>query len=108
MFVARWQLASRFGKQDDVVSLLRKWEIDVGQRMGWKASSVRILSGFIGAADTEVEFEARFDNLNDLESAWKDMGGNPHHREYLKQFEAVVVSSAWKLYRDNDVVVGQG
>src|SRR5262245_2675486 len=107
MFVARWQLTSRFGKQEDVVSLLRKWEMDVGQRAGWKTSSIRILTGFIGGSDSEVELEARFDNLTDLEGAWGDMGRNPHHKEYLKQMESVVVSSSWKIYRENAVVLGQ-
>jgi hypothetical protein len=106
MFVARWQFTSRFGKLDDTLSILRKWEIDVGERVGWKSSSVRVLTGFIGGNDSEVEFEAHIDNLTDLEATWGDMERNPHHREYLKQLESVIVSgtSRWTILREVSLV----
>jgi len=102
MFIARWQFTSRFGKLDDCISILRKWEIDVGDRVGWKASTVRVLTGFIGGNDSNIEFETHFENLSDLEAAWGDMERNPHHREYLKQLESVIVSgsSNWSLHRE--------
>src|SRR4051794_8422735 len=106
MFIARWQFTCRFGKTDDCIAILRHWERDVGQRMGWKASSIRIVTGFIGASESEVEFESRFDNLTDLEGAFGDMQRNRHHGEYMKQLEAIVVpgSNTWKLYRDIEVM----
>lgn len=100
MFVARWQLMAPFGKVEDLVSLLRKWEIDVGERIGWKASSVRLLAGFLGGSQSGIELEVHADDLADLESALRDMEQNPHHREYVKQFERCVLSSCWVIYKD--------
>jgi hypothetical protein len=106
MFIARWQFTARFGKMEDCIAILRKWEIDVGQRMGWKPGSVRILGGFINTSESAIEFESHFDNLADLESAWGDRDRNPHHREYMVQLENLVVSGTnrWSLYREAKLV----
>jgi hypothetical protein len=105
MFIARWQFTARFGKTDDCVSILRKWEIDVGQRIGWKSGSTRLVSGFIGSSQSNIEFETRFDNLTDLESAWNDMDRVPHHREYMKMLEPLIEGGTdrWTLYREAEV-----
>jgi hypothetical protein len=102
MFIARWQLSTRFGKTDECVAILRKWEIDVGQRIGWRPGSVRIASGLIGARETDIEFETRVDNLADLESSWSDMAQNPHHKDYLKKLEPLIVDggSRWIVLRE--------
>lgn len=105
MFVARWQLTAKFGKVEDTISILRRWEIDVGERVGWKPSTVRIFAGFIGTNDTDVEFETHAENLNDLEAALNDMQRNPHHREYLKQLEQTVTSSRWVVQREIPIII---
>jgi hypothetical protein len=106
MFIARWHFTGNSGKLDDCISLLRKWEMDVGSRVGWKSSSVRIVTGFIGGSETDIELEAPFENLNDLEGAFSDMDRNPHHKEILKQLAAVTVagSSRWTLHREMSLV----
>lgn len=105
MYIARWQFTTRFGKTDDCLAILRKWEMDVGQRVGWRPGSVRILTGFIGASQSDLEFESHFDSLNDFESAWGDMERVPYHREYLKQLEPFIVpgSNRWNIYIDNKI-----
>jgi hypothetical protein len=101
MFIARWEFTCRFGKVDDCIAILRKWEMDVGDRVGWKASSVRVLTGLVGASDSQVEFEARVDSLSDLEVVWADLERNPHHREYMKQLEQVIAgASRWTVLRE--------
>lgn len=106
MFIARWEFTCRFGKVDDCVSIMRRWEMDVGDRIGWKANNVRVIAGFIGENDAKVEFEARAENLTDLEGVLADMDRNPHHREYMKQLEHVVVpgTSCWKVFREISLV----
>jgi hypothetical protein len=101
MFIARWNFTGNSGRLDDCISLLRKWEMDVGERVGWKTGSVRIVTGFIGGGESDVEFEAHFENLTDLESTFADMDRNPHHKEYLKQLATLTVggSSRWTLHR---------
>lgn len=105
MFIARWNLVARFGASDECISVLRKWEIDVGQRIGWKPGSVRILCGFIGASQSEIEFESRFDTVADFEAALRDMARNPHHREYMKKLEPMLAggTNEWRVYREAEV-----
>lgn len=107
MFIVRWEFTCRFGKVDDCVSILRRWEMDVGDRVGWKTSVVRLVTGFLGANDSHVEYEARAENLTDIEAVFGDLDRNPHHREYMKQLEHVVVpgSSTWKVLREVPLVV---
>jgi len=100
MYIARWLLTAHYGHKDATISLLRKWEVDVGQRIGWRAAAIRVLAGTIGVPQSHVEFEVRVDNLTDLESAWADMSKNPYHAQYLKELEPHIVSGSnvWQIY----------
>lgn len=104
MFIARWQFSARFGKADECISILRKWEIDVGQRIGWKPGSVRLLTGYLGTSVSSLEFEVRFDSVSDLEAALRDMERVPHHREYMKMLEPFVAGGTdnWVVLREAD------
>ncbi len=100
MYLVRWQLQVRFGHLKEVLGILRQWEVDVGQRVGWRASNIRVLQGMLGASQSTVELETRTDNLSDLESSWKDMEKSPHHQEAMKSLERFVVSGTdcWSVY----------
>jgi len=102
MLIARWQIRAKFGKIDTVVALLRKWEVDVGQRIGWRPGSVRIAHGLVGVGAGEVEFEVRVDSLNDLESAWSDMKSVPYHAQYMQELEPLLDggSAAWVVLQE--------
>jgi hypothetical protein len=106
MIIARWSFTPRVGRGDDCISILRKWQIDVGQRIGWRPGSVRLVRGVVGVADSQIELEHPFETLSELEEAWTDMAQAPYHQEYLWQLETVTVpgSSQWTVYRDVDVV----
>lgn len=106
MLIARWQVRAAFGRTEEVVALLRKWEVDVGQRIGWRTGSVRIAHGSIGLAANEIELEVRIDNLTDLESAWNDMDKVPYHAEYLKQLAPLLEagSKGWTVLKEVDLV----
>ncbi|MCC6558110.1 MAG: hypothetical protein IT372_34615 [Polyangiaceae bacterium] len=101
MYIARWHLTSRVGHTDACIALLRKWEVDVGQRVGWKTGSIRVLAGVLGAAEGEIEFEVRIDALSDLEGAWADMAAVPYHSQYIKELETLTVSGShrWTIHR---------
>lgn len=105
MYIARWHLTTRFGKTDDCISLLKKWQIDVGERVGWRSASVRALVGVLGTSDSEIQFEARFDSMDDLEAAWKDMRATPYHHEYMKQMEGLIApgSNRWTVLQVLDL-----
>jgi hypothetical protein len=101
VFIARWHFNARFGHTQQCVNILQKWEIDVGQRVGWKSGAIRVMSGLLGVSDTEIEFEVRVDSLTDLESAWGDIDKVPYHKQYMKELEGLVSGSVsrWTVYR---------
>lgn len=99
MYIARWHMTVNSGHKNAAVDLLRKWERDVGQRIGWRTAGIRALSGLIGVSDSQIEFEVRVDSLNDLEAAWGDMRKNPYHEQYLKDLDSHITSgsSVWSV-----------
>jgi hypothetical protein len=105
MYIARWTFDTRFGKTDDSIALLRRWEIDVGERVGWKLGSVRLLRNVMGGTDTAIEFEAHCDSLDELERTWRDMEKAPYHQEYLRKLQELIVpgTSRWSVLRQQDL-----
>jgi hypothetical protein len=101
MYIVRWQLQTRFGHLKEVLQILRQWEIDVGQRVGWRASTVRVTQGVLGASRSAVELETHAESLADLESSWADMERSPHHAEAMRSLERFVTSGTdvWSVYR---------
>ena len=99
MYIVRWEFQIRFGHQKEVIQLLRQWEFDVGQRIGFRASSLRLLQGAVGASRSSIELETHVDSLGDLESAWEDMAKNPAHADAMKSLERFVVggSDTWTV-----------
>src|SRR5262249_440467 len=102
MFIARWQFTAHAGKTDDCIAILRRWEIDVGQRIGWRSGSTRLVSGYIGPPQEQREFEGRVACLSDLDALWRDMERNDHHREYKKQLDGLIVANQWIVLRAAD------
>ena len=102
MFVARWQFTARFGRRDECLKVLRKWYVDVAQRVGWR--SLRVLSGCIGGPESEVELEVLIDNVDDLEAAWRDMAAVPYHAEYQKQLAEVIVDGKVRTVSEKVIV----
>lgn len=100
MYLVRWQFQVRFGHLKEVLGILRQWEVDVGQRVGWRAQNLRVSQGMLGASRSNVEVETRVDNLGDLESSWADMERSPHHQEAMKALERFVVGGTdqWSVY----------
>jgi hypothetical protein len=101
MYIARWQFTARFGQKEACVALLRKWEIDVAHRIGWRHGSLRLLAGGVGVAETAIELEVKIDSLSDLEAAWADMERVPYQAEYLKQLDGLVVAGTnkWTVHK---------
>ncbi|MFO0551251.1 MAG: hypothetical protein U0271_22875 [Polyangiaceae bacterium] len=108
MYIVRWQFQVRFGHLKDVIGLLRKWEVDVGQRVGWRASSLRVLQGLLGPSQSSIELETRADSLGDIESTFADMAKNPNHGETMLALEKYIVSGTdtWSVYQTRELFEG--
>lgn len=105
MHVVRWQFQVRFGHLKDVLGILRQWEVNVGQRAGWRATNVRVLQGLVGPSQSTVELETTIDNLGDLESSFNDMSKLPHHADAMVALEKYVVggSDSWTVLKVIDL-----
>lgn len=102
MYVVRWEFQVRFGHLKEVLQILRQWEFDVGQRVGFRAQSLRVLQGALGASRSTVQLETRMESIADLESSWRDMEKNPLHAEAMKSLERFVVSGTdtWLAFQE--------
>jgi hypothetical protein len=100
MYIVRWEFGIRFGHQKEVIQILRQWEFDVGQRIGFRAANIKLMQGALGASRSSIELETHVDSLSDLEAAWTDMAKNPAHVEAMKSLERFVVGATdtWRVY----------
>jgi hypothetical protein len=94
MYIVRLHLTAHAGQLDASVAMLRKWVIDVGDRIGFKPEALRVITGAVGAATNEIEIEAKFDALSDLESAWADMQSVPYHQQYVRDIAPLILSGS--------------
>ena len=99
MFVARFSVDVRFGHKDDFTLAMKKWQAEVGSKVGW--DNQRVLTGSIGAPESRFEMEMQVSSLADLENAWARMVELPHHKVYAKELEQHIVSGSnrWEVFR---------
>jgi hypothetical protein len=100
MFVARWIIEAKFGHKDEALALTKKWQAEIGDRVGIKQAK-RVLTGSIGAAEARLEFESQFATLADLEKSWGEMAKIPGHKQFSKDLEQHIVSGSnrWEILR---------
>lgn len=101
MFVARLNLDVRFGHKDEFIALQKKWEENVGKKVGIEKYKQRVLNGSIGALESRFEVEFEVESLADLESVFARLSEVPYHREWGKEIEPHVVSGTnrWEIFR---------
>lgn len=101
MFIARWSIDVRFGHKDAAMVLMHKWQEEIGNKVGWEHSNLRILNGSIGAAESRLEFEMTVDSLAQLEQIWAKLPEIPAHKQFGKDLEPHIVSGSnhWDIFR---------
>ncbi len=101
MFIARWQIDARFGQKQTVIDMLRRWEREIGPKVGMDKMDSKLLTGSIGAREATVEGNHTVENLAQLERFFEAIGGNDAHKQFGKDLEPYVVSgsSLWSIYR---------
>lgn len=100
MFIARWIIEAKFGHKDDVISVCKRWQAEVGNRIGLKFNQ-RALSGSIGVAESRFELETQVPSLAELEKSWAEMAKLPAHKQFSKELEPHIVSGSnrWEILR---------
>lgn len=99
--IARFSFDVPFGRKADLFKLAKKFE-SLEREFGFPKPE--ILVGSIGAPESRVEFNHRFESLAAVESVWAKLGG-PSMAEYQKEMAQYVVpgSHRWEILRIQDL-----
>ncbi|MEY8203942.1 MAG: hypothetical protein RPR40_02610 [Bermanella sp.] len=101
MIIARWHIQARFGHKQQALDCLKRWHEEVGTQIGWHKQNCRILSGSIGAKESEICSEVELPDLAALHSAWEKLASIDSHKDWSKELEPNIVSGSayWDVYR---------
>jgi hypothetical protein len=95
--VARFSFDVPFGKKVDLFKIIKKWEV-LEKELGFPRPEM--LVGSIGAPESRIEFNHRFESLAALEAVWAKLD-NPRMGEYQRDMAPFVVpgSHRWEILR---------
>ncbi|KAI7838971.1 hypothetical protein COHA_007257 [Chlorella ohadii] len=91
---------ARFGGKADAVQLLQEWVQEIGSEAGLTPSNTSLSTGSIGAPESTLELEVRFDSLADLEGFWSAIP-QQQHKAWGQRMQQYIVhgSPQWHVYR---------
>jgi hypothetical protein len=95
--IARFSFDVPFGKKADLFKQVKKWE-GFAEELGFPRPE--ILVGSIGAPESRVEYDHRFESLAALEAVWTKLS-SPRMDEYQRDMAPFVVpgSHRWEIFR---------
>ena len=101
MFIARWQIEARFGHKQAALELMRKWEREIGPKVGLAEMDFTLLGGSIGAKEAVIEASHKLPTLAALDSMFEKIAAVPEHAAWGMELEPHVVSgsSRWQIFR---------
>jgi hypothetical protein len=101
VLICQWHLDIVYGKQAEAVRIMRAWGADKFASSEFRrASSARLLAGYLGASASPIVDEDTFDSLADFESALAGMSA-PQFRQHSEALAPYIVSGSqhWVVYR---------
>jgi hypothetical protein len=95
--IARFSFDVPFGKKPELVQLMKKWE-PMEKELGFPKPE--ILIGSVGAPESRVEFNHKFDSLAALEATWAKLD-NPRMADYQREMAPLIIpgSHRWEIFR---------
>ena len=101
MFIARWQIEARFGHKQAALELMRKWEREIGPKVGLAEMEFTLLTGSVGAKEAVIEASHKLPTLAALDAMFETLAGIPEHAAWGMELEPHVVSgsSRWQIFR---------
>ena len=95
--IARYSFDVPFGKKPDLFQVEKKWT-PMSDDLGFPKPQVLVAS--IGAPESRVEFNYRFEGLTQLEAVWSKLADR-RVAEYQREMAPYVVpgSHRWEVYR---------
>ena len=101
MMIARWQFTAKFGYKDKAIELIKEWNAEIGSQTNIDISSVRIVTGSVGASEGLVENEMNIEGLDDLQQFFDKIATVEMHKEWGRSMGEVIVdgSTRWEVFR---------
>ncbi|MCA0043737.1 hypothetical protein [Celeribacter litoreus] len=101
MMVAHWHIQAKFGYKQTVIDLLKEWMAEIGPQTGLDVSKERILTGSVGACESEIVSEIHVANLTELDGMFAKLAGIKMHADWGRKMSDHVVSGTnyWHVYR---------
>ena len=99
--IARWNFEARFGYKSEAIELIKEWNQQIGSQTDIDISSVRIITGSVGAKESVLQMEFPIANLADLDSFFSKIASVKMHSEWGKKMGEVIVSGStyWETFR---------
>lgn len=96
--IARFSFDVPFGKKEELFRLEGKFR-ELDQKLGFP--KVEVLIGSIGAPESRVENNYRFESLAALEATFAKVGQEPRMAEYQREMAPYIVpgSHRWEIFR---------
>ena len=99
--IARWNFKARFGYKTEALKLIKDWNEQIGSQTDIDMSSVRIVTGSVGANEATVQNEFPIANLAELDAFFDKIAKVQMHADWGKQMGEVIVSGStyWEVFR---------
>jgi len=101
MFVCQWHLTIPYGKQSEVLRIMREWGAEKFRSSEFKrAKSARLMCGHLGESASHIIDEYLFESLADFEQALSGMG-QPQFKAHSDALAPFIIagSQRWEVYR---------
>ena len=96
--IARFSFDVPFGRKEDLFRLTTKWKV-LEKELGFPAP--QRLIGAVGAPESRLESNYRFENMAALEATFAAVAKDPRMSEYHKEMASLIVpgSHRWDIFR---------
>lgn len=96
--IARFSFDVPFGRKPELFEMMKKFET-IEKELGFPKPEVLI--GSIGAPESRVEVNHRYESLAALEATWSKIGSHPGMAEYQRAMAQLIVpgSHRWEVFR---------
>jgi hypothetical protein len=101
VFICQWHLDISYGRQSEVVRIMKAWGEEKFASSEFKrARSSRLLVGHVGVSASHVVDEYEFETLADFEAALAGMSA-PEFRQHSDSLAPHIIpgSQKWLVYR---------
>lgn len=101
MFLCQWSFDIAFGKQSEVMKIIKEWGAEKKRSSGFsKSTGGRVYCGYSGKSASHIVDEYVFGSLADFEEALAGMA-QPQFKKFAEQISPLIVagSQKWEIYR---------